>query len=157
MRRLSILLLLTLLGCNDRAPITPPPATSAPASQSSTQLQLGGKTFTLEIADDDREREKGLMYRNELKSGTGMIFVFPDERERGFWMKNTYIPLEIVYVDAKGKIVSIKRMEPHDQRNTPSDGPAKYAIELNIGDSASAGLSVGHVLVIPPELRNAAR
>ncbi len=97
------------------------------------------------------------MYRSELPAGTGMIFVFPDEEERGFWMKNTYIPLEIVYVDSKGAIVSIKRMEPHDQRSTRSGGPAQYAIELNIGDAASAGLSVGQVLSIPPDLVKAAR
>ena len=157
MRRLLILILLTLLGCNDSATVAPPQSTSAPVSEASTKLQVGSRLFTLEIADDHAERQKGLMYRNELPPGTGMIFVFPDERERGFWMKNTYIPLEIVYIDAAGKIVSIKRMEPHDQRNTSSDFPAKYAIELNIGDTASAGLSVGQVLVIPPELRMAAR
>src|SRR3954471_21933201 len=66
------------------------------------QVSLGGKPFTLEVADTDANRQYGLMRRDSMPADHGMIFVFGDERERGFWMKNTRIPLDIVYVNAAG-------------------------------------------------------
>ena len=82
-----------------------------------------------------------------------MLFVFPDEAPRSFWMRNTLIPLDIVYLDAAGKVVSISRMKPLDETGVPSLGPAKYAIEMNKGAAARSGVKVGDVLTIPANAR----
>ena len=82
-----------------------------------------------------------------------MLFVFPDEDYRSFWMRNTLIPLDIVYLDAGGNVVSIKQMKPMDETGVPSDFPAKYAIEMNQGAAAKAGVKVGDVLNIPANAR----
>jgi uncharacterized membrane protein (UPF0127 family) len=79
-----------------------------------------------------------------------MIFVFDDAEVRGFWMKNTRIPLDIIYVAPDGVIVAIKPLEPFDLRSTSSDRPAQYAIELNRGMAAASGIKVGDRLSIPP-------
>jgi hypothetical protein len=118
-----------------------------------TRMQLGKKTFTLEIADTRATQEYGLMHRDSMPADHGMIFVFSDEAERRFWMKNTRIPLDIVYVNAAGKVVSVKQMKPYDLTSVPSDGPAQYAIELNKDAAAPAGINQGMTLQIPPGLK----
>ena len=116
-----------------------------------TVMQIGSERFTLEIADDDTERATGLMNRKSMPADHGMIFVFPGEDRLSFYMKNTYIPLDIVYADAAGRVVSIHAMQPLDLRSVPARGPAKYAIELNQGTAARVGLKPGDQLQIPPE------
>ena len=116
-------------------------------------MKVGTGTFHLEIADTPRKQQLGLMHRKSMAADHGMIFVFPDERERSFWMKNTNIPLDIVYADAAGKVVSVKQMKPLDESPVPSDGPAKYAVELNAGAAQRAGVKAGDVLEVPPEAR----
>lgn len=132
------------------------PADGVPSQLPVTQMQLGAKTFTLEIANKDEDRFRGLMYRDAMPPDHGMIFVFPDVTDRSFWMKNTRIPLDILYLDADGKVISIHQMQPYVLKGTPSGGPAKYAIELNAGAAADAGVKVGDHLAIPPEARHAA-
>ena len=83
----------------------------------------------------------------------GMIFVFGEERELDFWMKNTRFPLDIAFLDATGKVVSIKQMRAYDLTSIPSEAPAKYAIELNLGAAAKAGLKVGNQIDIPSEAK----
>jgi hypothetical protein len=134
------------VGCN------PPPAASGLAT---VRMQIGGKSFTLEVADTEARRERGLMQRDSMESDHGMIFLFTDERPLSFWMKNTRFPLDILYLDAGGKIVSIKQMKPYDLKGVPSDGPAKYAIELNEGMAAKAGVKAGDQLAVPKEIGTA--
>ena len=117
-------------------------------------MTLGSKTFTLEIANDTGEREKGLMRRDSMPADHGMIFVFPGEERLGFYMKNTRIPLDIIFVNANGVVVSIKQMRPYDISTTYADAPAKWAIELNQGQAAAAGVKVGDQLSIPESARN---
>jgi uncharacterized membrane protein (UPF0127 family) len=116
-------------------------------------MQIGAKPFTLEIADTDELRQKGLMRRDSMPKDQGMIFVFLDEAPRSFWMKNTRIPLDIIYLDARGRIVSIKQMKPFDLTGTPSDGPAQYAIELNEGTASKLGIKPGDTLDLPKGLK----
>jgi uncharacterized protein len=118
-------------------------------------MRIGSRSYTLEIAAREFERNKGLMYRDEIPSDHGMIFVFAMPLERSFWMRNTRIPLDIIFVDGGGKVVSISRMEPYDERGTGSGGMAKYAIELNAGQAQTNGLRVGDVLEIPDPAKNA--
>jgi hypothetical protein len=121
-----------------------------PASDLPTvRMQIGKDRFTLEVANTSATREYGLMHRDSMPSDHGMLFVFPDERRLGFWMKNTRIPLDIIYLDAGGKVVSIHQMKPHDLRSTYSDGPAKYVIELNAGRAEKTAVKRGDPLEIP--------
>lgn len=145
---LSLSLPLTLL-----APACERDKAAAPQQYGLVRMQIGGRPFTLELAATDRTRQHGLMHRQSLPADRGMLFVFPDEEYLRFWMKNTPIPLDILYLDRNGKVVSIKQMKPFDETGVPSDAPAKYAIELNEGAAAKVGVQVGDVLVIPPSAR----
>lgn len=108
-----------------------------------TRLTVGGETITVEVADDESERQIGLMYRESLGRDAGMLFVYPDAQERRFWMKNTRVPLSIAFIGADGRVVSISDMVPLDLNTTPSGGPARYALEMNRGWFASHGVRVG--------------
>jgi uncharacterized membrane protein (UPF0127 family) len=134
------------------------PRRAAPQPQSlpTISITLGKRTFTLEVANTNRTREIGLMHRDSMPRDHGMLFVFPDEQRRAFWMKNTRIPLDIIYLDAAGRIVAIKPMQPYDLSSVSSDRPAKYAIELNQGMAAEAGVRVGDVVAIPQAVAESA-
>lgn len=116
-------------------------------------MKLGSANFLIEIANTDPNREHGLMQRDSMPGNHGMIFVFPDEKPREFWMKNTRFPLDIAYIDHTGQIVSIRQMKSYDLTSVPSNAPAKYAIELNLGVAAQAGLKVGDHVDVPVEAR----
>lgn len=93
-----------------------------------------GKTLQkieIEIADDDRQREQGLMWRRSMTGSQGMVFIFPQESEQRFWMRNTYIPLDIIYVNSKMEIVSIqKNCKTLNDAGLPSNAPAQYVVEV---------------------------
>lgn len=102
------------------------------------------KTLDIEIADNEYETQTGLMYRTKLDTNQGMLFVFPDVQTRSFYMKNTKIPLDIIYLDEAKTIVSFqKNAKPFDETALPSDAPAKYVLEINGGLSDEWQLSVG--------------
>lgn len=101
-------------------------------------------TLDIEIADTDFDIQTGLMYRNSMKNSQGMLFVFDDETERFFYMKNTKIPLDLIYIDADKTIVSFqKNANPFDESSLPSNAPAKYVLEINAGLVDTWGISVG--------------
>ncbi|WP_317048191.1 DUF192 domain-containing protein [Flavivirga eckloniae] len=105
----------------------------------STQIKLD-----IEIADTDFDIQTGLMYRNSMDKNRGMLFVFEDERERFFYMKNTKIPLDLIYINEKKNIVSFqKNAKPFDESSLPSTFPAKYVLEINAGLVDTWGISVG--------------
>lgn len=88
----------------------------------------------IEIADTDFDIQTGLMYRDSMKDSQGMLFVFEDAQERFFYMKNTRIPLDIIYVSPEKSIISFqKNAQPFDETSLPSGGPAKYVLEVNAG------------------------
>ena len=112
-------------------------------------MKIGSKSYNLEVAADNYSREKGLMERDSMPGDHGMVFVFDDESKRSFWMHNTRIPLDILFLDSNGSVVSIHTMKPYDESTTPSDKPAKYVIELNAGEAAACGVKVGDQLTVP--------
>lgn len=139
-------LLIALLGCaRGDAPVhaSDPPAAAAVPEGPTVPLTLGEHTLQVEVADDDAERQKGLMHRDGLAPDHGMVFVYPDSRVRSFWMKNTKIPLDIAFADTAGRIVHIAQMQPLDLRTTPSIFPAMYAVEVDQGWFAAHGVKVG--------------
>jgi uncharacterized protein len=120
-------------------------------------VQIGSEMFTLEVANTPVSRERGLMNRESMPADHGMLFVFPDEEERAFWMKNTTIPLDILYLSTDAKIVSVKQMRPLDETSVRSDGAAKYAIELNQGTANRLGIKPGDSIDIPDHARRTTR
>ena len=113
----------------------------------------GGKKVEVqvEVADDVAEQAKGLMYREKLGENRGMLFVYPDERELSFWMKNTLIPLSIAYIDSEGRIVDILDMKPLDDRppHYESSEPVQYALEVNLGFFEKKGVKEGDHAELP--------
>lgn len=98
----------------------------------------------IEIADNEYETQTGLMYRSAMKENRGMLFIFDNEQERYFYMKNTKIPLDIIYISADKKIVSVqKHAKPFDETSLPSNYPAKYVLEVNAGMADAWSLAVG--------------
>ncbi len=106
-------------------------------------ITVGGVEILVEIADEPSERQEGLMYRESLEDGHGMLFIYPAEQSLGFWMKNTIIPLDIAYADREGRIVDIQQMEPQVLETYNSAAPAMYALEMNQGWFEANSIKVG--------------
>ncbi|MDC7997687.1 DUF192 domain-containing protein [Gilvibacter sediminis] len=95
---------------------------------------VGSIQIDIEVADNDYERQTGLMYRNSMEEKQGMLFIMDQERQQAFYMKNTRFPLDIIYVGSDQKVVSIqKNAQPLNTSSLPSGAPAKYVLELNGG------------------------
>lgn len=100
--------------------------------------------FDIEIAESDYETQTGLMHRQSMQNDRAMLFIFPDVKMRSFYMKNTYMPLDIIYLDKDKRIVSIQEnAKPLDETSLPSLFPAKYVLEINAGLSEKLNLKVG--------------
>lgn len=107
-------------------------------------------TFTVEIADDAAERERGLMQRPSLPKAAGMLFVYPSERPVAFWMHDTLIPLDIIFLDGAGRVISVQaEARPLDDTPLPSQGAAQYVLEINGGLADRLGIGAGTVLSHP--------
>jgi hypothetical protein len=104
----------------------------------------GGRVdYRVEIADDEAERQHGLMFRTSMPDGHGMLFIFPRARPQAFWMRNTYMPLDIIYIGEDGRIVSIVQGRPFDEAPLPSGAPAIGVLEIYAGKAAEKGIKVG--------------
>ena len=102
------------------------------------------KTLNLEIADTNILRSYGMMDRHSLGSDDGMLFVFPHKRKQSFWMQNTYLPLDIAFVDDDGVIFQISSMSPMNTRFTSSSEPCRYAVEVNKGWFKENDIGIGY-------------
>ena len=101
-------------------------------------------TLDIEIADDDYSRQTGLMYRESIKENQGMLFVYSRESMRNFYMKNTYIPLDLIFFNSDSTIVSFQKdAKPLDESNLPSQVPAHFILEINAGLSERWDLKAG--------------
>lgn len=101
-------------------------------------------TLDIEIADNDYKTQTGLMYRTSMKEKQGMLFVFPNEQPRAFYMKNTEIPLDILYFNSKMVLIDFhENTTPLSEKSIPSSGPAKYVLEINAGLSEKWGIERG--------------
>ena len=142
MRAMLIVLFAALAGC----------------ASSGAQVELKGRRFSVEIADEHEERAQGLMYRESMAADHGMLFVFEEDAPQAFWMKNTYIPLDILYFDGERRFVSAHYRVPTCKYggdrcpSYPSEGDARYVLELNAGVGAALGLQAGDPITLPQPL-----
>ena len=123
-----------------------------PAERQTLEIasKSGVHAFSVEIADNDAEREKGLMYRKELPEGQGMLFDFEHEGPVGFWMKNTYISLDMIFIRGDGRILRIaENTEPFSTRIIPSGGPVRAVLEVIAGTARKFGLAPGDQVAYP--------
>jgi len=118
---------------------------ACPENLSTISISVKGHSLIVEVAGTPADRECGLSHRNSLPAGCGMLFVFPTSRPLVFWMKNTQVPLSIAFLDEKGVVVGIEKMEPLQVRKLyRSPCPARYALEVNQGWFETHGVSVGN-------------
>jgi len=101
-----------------------------------------------EIARTEEERARGLMFRQNLPDGEGMLFIFEMDQVLSFWMKNTYIPLSIAYIAYDGRIIDIKDMYPHDETPVRSSRSVRYALEVPQNWFSRAGIREGDIVKI---------
>src|ERR1700688_3923533 len=119
-----------------------------PASPQASQqvLEIASKTgvhaFSVEIADNDADRARGLMFRKELPEGKGMLFDFKSEQDVSFWMQNTYIPLDMIFIRSDGRILRIaENTVPLSTRMIPSGGPVRAVLEVIGGTAKKLGIA----------------
>ena len=112
-------------------------------------LTIKGKTIKVEVARTEKEKERGLMFRERMGKNEGMLFVYEREERLSFWMKNTRLPLSIAFIDKGGRIVDIQDMEPFSLETHISAHPATYALEMNRGWFAREGIKGGDFVKIP--------
>lgn len=127
------------------------------ASADESWVELAGQRYTVEIADDDAERARGLMFRDVLADDHGMLFIHERQEPQAYWMKNTRIALDILYFDDGLRLVSQQRgVPPCSAGNAcpsyPSGVPARYVLELNAGEAARLDVADGAVLRLGPDI-----
>jgi uncharacterized membrane protein (UPF0127 family) len=172
---LCCLILLAVVGCASTAPTKeearqqptfpeaqPPPVRQEPSGRTTPLASLPTITLTIKdkkvrlwVANKEDTQREGLMFvtRDEMAEDQGMIFVFPDLDYRGFWMKNTLIPLDIAFLRSDGTIINILTMSPLDESTYRSEAPAQYAIEMHAGWFERNGIRAGDRVHLAPLAR----
>src|SRR3989339_827257 len=156
----TVLLILALIAVFTYQPSRTPVSTTTPTTQMNqpsayefvkqgelrfmTSRQNFITAIDIELAQDDAERQLGLMYRDKMAENQGMLFVFEDETTRSFWMKNTVLPLDMLFINAKNEIVTIhKSTTPYSEESYASTKHAKYVLEVNAGFTDKYKIAVG--------------
>jgi uncharacterized membrane protein (UPF0127 family) len=105
---------------------------------------VNGSRLSLEVASTESARAQGLMYRKELARNAGMVFIFPETAQHSFWMKNTPLPLDMIFLDEEKKVVGIiESAVPYSTKSVGVSAPSKYVIEVNAGVADELGIAVG--------------
>lgn len=107
------------------------------------EASSGEKKFTIEVADNDAKRSAGLMFRTSMGDQHGMLFVFERTQRVAFWMKNTPMPLDLIFISEKGQIAAIMQGEPFSTASIAPDAEVRFVLELKSGTSQSQGIAVG--------------
>lgn len=152
---LAAAFLIAMIGLGPVAPVAAPPALAQTQPQPPGGLQpldfmtaSGPHHFSVEVMETDAQRERGLMFRRYLPPDRGMLFDFKTEQPVMMWMKNTYLPLDMVFVSRGGIVTSIaKDAEPLSERIIPSGGPVYAVVELNAGTADKIDLQPGDHVV----------
>ena len=143
-----LFLVLAIMACNN--PPTPATRNPQPATPQPRITFPDHFTITLEIAANDELRAQGLMYRDHLDSDKGMLFVFPEDGDYAFWMKDTRIPLDMIWIDSNRKVVHVKHQVPpckvDDCPSYPPGVKARYVLEVPGGVAKQHGVKAGDAL-----------
>lgn len=146
---LLALILSLVAGCGENGN-TPAPADAGSEAATTERPPRGNAwvifdadTILAEVAATPEARERGLMHRTELPDGRGMLFIFDDQQTLSFWMRNTFIPLDIAYLDRRQVVVDIQQMEPETEELHESARPALFALEVPQGWFEAQGIEVG--------------
>ena len=156
MRRGCALLLLALASCRGpESPSAPPELRLGGALAKGSLAFPDGRKITLEVASDEQSRARGLMFRTSLEPDYGMLFVFPEEGPLEFWMKNTFVDLDMVFIAGDKRVAAIHSDVPRSRPDTPDAavarraGRGRYVLELAAGEARRRGLKVGDTLEFP--------
>ena len=140
----AVMLAAVVLAVQSHAGETAPAASAFPVDELIVETASGPRTFTVEVAANDADRAQGLMHRQDMAADEGMLFVFDGMGERFFWMKNTPLALDIIFISDRGVITHIAdNTVPYSERVIPSMGPAQYVLEILAGTSAAIGIKPG--------------
>ncbi len=115
----------------------------ASADMPRIELTVGFYRIEAEVAANQDNRMQGLMQRRAMAANQGMLFVFPQDARHCMWMRNTLLPLSVAFLDAEGRILNIEDMQPQTEDNHCAAGPARFALEMNLGWFAGKGLQSG--------------
>jgi uncharacterized membrane protein (UPF0127 family) len=121
-------------------------AQNGPQKLPTTQLTAGMHLIRAEVADEEGERQIGLMHRPSMPANDGMIFVFERAEVQCFWMRNTLLPLSVAFLDDRGAIVNIEDMKPQTDDSHCSKKPVRFVLEMNKGWFDKRGLKAGSVI-----------
>lgn len=135
MCRLIAVLFATLFAC-----------ASVLAQMPGIDLTAGFYRIEAEVAADQGNRMQGLMNRRTMAANHGMLFVFPDVERHCMWMRNTYLPLSVAFLDERGRILNIEDMQPQTETSHCAAGPARFALEMNQGWFAAKGIRAGQTI-----------
>lgn len=130
-----------------RLPVDPAPLVAETAA--------GERSFTIEVADDQSERSAGLMFREDMDDDHGMLFVFSETKPVGFWMKNTPMPLDLIFIGQDGKVRGILPGEPFSEALISPGEPVRFVLELKRGAAKKAGIKDGDLVRHPVIARTA--
>lgn len=133
---------LILTGCQSEEPVIEPAS-----SDTYFPISIDGKELQLQLALTPKEQQRGLMYRKELAKGHGMLFLFEKPERRGFWMRNTSIPLDIGYFDSEGRLLEVRKLFPYNESTVGSaSSRVLIAVETNRGWYEANGVSKGALI-----------
>lgn len=107
------------------------------------ELNAGFHRIEAEVAADQGSRMQGLMERRSMPANQGMLFVFPQKDRHCMWMRNTFLPLSVAFLDEQGRILNIEDMKPQTENNHCAASPARFALEMNLGWFANKGFKTG--------------
>lgn len=142
---LMMIVALGLVACKEETLAQPTSATGI--DRLSIATEQGRQDFVVELAVTGPQMQKGLMHRESMPSNAGMLFYFGAEAERGFYMKNTLIPLDMIFIRKDGRIHSIhENAIPHDETTIFSKGPVAAVLEINGGQSRKSGIRAGQTV-----------
>ena len=121
-----------------------------PRSSLSVETATGVYPYQVEVADTEESRSRGLMFRREVEPDTGMLFDMGLTRDVAFWMHNTFVPLDIVFISDKGRVVSVTHgAKPQSDARIPSGSPVRFILELATPEAKRIGLAVGDRVLHP--------
>ncbi len=127
-------------------------ASGCSADPAPVELFIGSHRFTVEIADTEESRARGLMFRQSLPQQHGMLFVFPDDSRRSFWMRDTSIPLSLAFIRRDGVITEIYDMQPFSLEPVNSVAEVRFALEVNQGEFRRLGIRPGDRVQLPQQI-----